>query len=119
MIKKLERGCYVPMRKGEVSLDAYGKRGGFQGKCGVREANGVKILRSYETDYAAECGGKIVLLSDFGWTTTSGTHIAAFAAYCGVDWEGKKSFEKAPTINAEGLTDAQIAAKVKRVATAA
>ena len=109
-------GMKMTMHKGEISLDGFCRRKGFYGKCGVRECDGVRFLRSYDTkNYAAECGGIIVTLSPY-WSATSGSHLAAFAAFCGVDWKGKKSWENAPCLNAGytlGMNESQIAAAVR------
>ena len=109
-------GIKMTMRKGEISLDGYGRRKSFYGKCGVREVNGVNILRSYDTDdYAAESGGVIVALSS-RWSATSGSHLAAFAAFCGVEWHGKKSWDAAPSIPHRDYTESELVDAVKMAA---
>lgn len=50
----------------------------FYGKAKVLENNGLKVLRSYDTDVAYyDADGKFHKLWD-GWSATTGRHIKAF-----------------------------------------
>lgn len=108
----------MAMKCGEIGLDGFCARGSFGFKCGVREVEGVKILRSYNVNYAAFYNGVIIRLynGEKAESATSLSHYAAFCAYCGVPLKGKTkkaAWHSAPYIAAEDCNDAEIVKAVK------
>ena len=108
----------MAMKRGEIGLDGFCSRGSFWGKCGVREEAGVRILRSYNVNYAAFYNGVIIRLynGEDAESATSLSHYAAFCAYCGVPLNGKTkkaAWHSAPYIAAENCNDAEIVKVVK------
>ena len=95
----------MKLRKGEISLDGYGSRAGFYGKCGVRNVagTGVQILRSYDTEYyAAVYNGHLVIISDW-YSAASARHLEAFAAFAHVAYHGKNGTGKSDKFNWHNL----------------
>lgn len=106
-MNKLKHGVgRMKMHKGEVSLDGFIRgRAAFYGKCGSREVEGtgVKILRSYETEYyAAAYNGRVVILTDW-YTDTSARHLEAFAAFANCPYHGKNGIGKKDPYNWHNL----------------
>lgn len=79
----------MKMLKGETSLDGYGARKSFYGKCGVRNVDGVLFLRSYDTQYYAAAYNGMLFSLCGKWTATSGRHLDAFATYANAEYHGK------------------------------
>lgn len=75
-------------RKDEISLERWSYRRSFYNKCGAIQRDGVWILRSYDTLFAAEYNGHLVLISEMPWSVTTRTHVEAFARMTGAEYNG-------------------------------
>lgn len=109
-------GQKMTIRKGEISLDQWGDRKSFYGKAAVREEEGVKILRSYGIDYAAQYDGVIVRLSDY-YSVTSKRHMQAFFAYSRIAYNGigERGFYNLPYVRTGWNDIERIKAKCREI----
>ena len=72
----------------------------FYGKAVVTEKDGVKTLRSYETDVCKIIDGKLVKLWN-GYSATTMKHIQSFCDHYGIENGGKAWWDSLPCDNNE------------------
>lgn len=89
-LKDMRRERREQVKAGAVKLDG----------CGVRavvltDADGGRVLRSYNTDVAAWRGGRLVKLWD-GYSVTTLKHVNAFADYVGAARVNKREWIEMP-----------------------
>ena len=86
---KKNRGKRYHIRPGEVELKPLFQKS-FYGKAAVIPCGDVKILRSYDTLFAAAYDGKMALISEMPISETTNNHLQAFAHECGISCHRQK-----------------------------
>lgn len=111
---KKNRGKRYHIRPGEVELKPLFQKS-FYGKAAVIPCGDVKILRSYDTLFAAAYDGKMALISEMPMSVTTNNHLQAFAHECGISYHRqKKEWSKWKVCISETDDPALIADDVRR-----